>query len=333
MKNIHPLTTAGIGIGVAALAALFSGNYILSGGLGVAGYFFTLPEVPKFSSYYQYVMFLLHGTIIGGSLDLLVHSVPVFSIAMFLGVFATLPRLVFMRQVMHTKLLWLEPLMLTAAYGGWIAGAIMHYTEWPVWLYPLLPLAFATYLVRGFVIEGRAYLRIEHGESSALTGTAAPDFELPDQFGQPVRLSAFREKRCVLLIFVRGDWCPACHMMLRSYERRRETFQEKDVLLLAIGPDDLGTNREMAERLGIEFRILTDPKQETAQRYGVHQKSDPVNSKLRKQYEAGLPMPATFLICPQGIIRYHTRADRAGELLQPAQIFEVLEKIATPAFA
>ena len=37
-------------------------------------------------------------------------------------------------------------------------------------------------------------------------GDVAPDFTLEDQDGQPVTLSAYREKQTVVLVFYRGSW-------------------------------------------------------------------------------------------------------------------------------
>ena len=41
-------------------------------------------------------------------------------------------------------------------------------------------------------------------EDSVALGLAAPDFELQDVRGEPVRLSQFRGKRHVVLVFSRG---------------------------------------------------------------------------------------------------------------------------------
>ncbi len=37
-------------------------------------------------------------------------------------------------------------------------------------------------------------------------GIAAPDFTLEDQDGQPVKLSSYRGKKSVVLVFYRGYW-------------------------------------------------------------------------------------------------------------------------------
>jgi hypothetical protein len=48
-------------------------------------------------------------------------------------------------------------------------------------------------------------------------GDKAPDFELPDALGKPVRLSDRLRQGAVILTFYRGGWCPYCNLELRAY--------------------------------------------------------------------------------------------------------------------
>lgn len=327
MKKLHPLTTSGIGLALGSLACILSGYPLVACGFALAGYFFTVPELPKYTSVYQFIMLPIHGFLVGFSLDYGHDFYPATTILMTLIPLATFPRIVFLNFMTHTRMLWLEPFLMVVVLGLYFYSNIVWHNSWPYWVFPLLPMTLNFYLFQGFMKEGISYKKEAKESKMPGPGSEAPDFGLIDQRGEEVRLSAYRNKRNVLVIFIRGDWCPACHMMLRSYERNREKFQQKDVLLLAIGPDEFDVNRQMAEKLGLEFRILSDPAQSTAKLYGVHQEKDPVNSKLRSSYEEGLPMPASFLVCQNGIIRYHSRADRAGELLQPDLIFDVLKNL------
>ena len=327
LKNIHPLTTAGLGALAASVALIFSGNPAVAAGISLVGYMFTFSEVPKYSSYYQFIMLPLQGFVLGFALDRMQVGFPAFSIIMTLSGTAGLLRLIFNNQMLHTKFLWVEPLFTLIGIGGYFFFNIEQHRNWQSWFYPVLPYAFNIYLFKGFVQEGIHLRKILRNSGMIEIGKPAPDFELFDQFSQPVKLSSYNGRRNVLLIFIRGEWCPSCHMMLRSYERNREKLQEKNVMLLAIGPDQNDTNRDLAEKLGIDYRILSDAKQLTARAYGVHQEKDPIESKLRKTYEAGLQTPSSFLISDKGIICYHSRADRAGELLKPDLIFEELAKL------
>jgi peroxiredoxin len=327
LKTIHPLTTAGLGLLTASVALIFSGYPAVAAGISVAGYMFTFSEVPKYSSWYQFIMLPLQGFVLGFAIDQLHPGFPAFSVIMTLSGVTGLLRLIFSNQMLHTKFLWVEPVLTLIGIGGYFFFNIEGHYGWQSWFYPVVPYAFNIYLFQGFVFEGIHLNKLAKNSGMIEVGNLAPDFELFDQFSQPVKLSSFNGKRNVLLIFIRGEWCPSCHMMLRNYERNREKLQNKNVILLAIGPDAFDTNRDLAEKLGIDYRILSDTKQITAQVYGVHQEKDPIENKLRKTYESGLQTPSSFLICDKGIIRYHSRADRAGELLKPNLIFEELAKL------
>jgi len=153
-------------------------------------------------------------------------------------------------------------------------------------------------------------------------GTPAPDFELMSDDGELVRLSDLRGE-IVLLVFVRGDWCPGCHIMLRAYQKSRARFAERGVLVLAIGPDPQGINRGMVEDLGLEYRLLADDTLATAKRYGLLGLTAP-----GVKYEEGFPLPASFLVDREGVIRFTSDPERVGGVLTPDRVFDVLAALA-----
>ncbi len=196
---------------------------------------------------------------------------------------------------------------------------------WDLWLLPLLPLLVAGGFTFSYVQEARKMKKRTRFGYRVQIGKPAPDFELPDQAGDAIKLSDYRGKHPVLLIFVRGDWCPGCHMMLRTYERNRAKFMEKDIHVLGIGPDDISVNKDMVERIGVNYRMLSDDKQEVSSQYGVVY-ANPL-LELSVDYAEGIPLPASFLVDINGVVRYASRPDRVGEFLDPELIFNVLNEI------
>jgi PAS domain S-box-containing protein len=179
----------------------------------------------------------------------------------------------------------------------------------------LLP-TFYTWVFR--IAEIKEYRKIRFPME---TGRKASDFTLYDQYGNAITLSSFSGKSDVLLLFVRGDWCPGCHIMIRTYYKYREKFKEKGVVFLVIGPDPQGVNREMMERLGVDFIMLADDTMEVTGRYGVQ-----ADGKLPSvEYSNGFPLPAAFIIDKQGIIRYTTKPENPGSFLRPDSILAVLD--------
>ncbi len=204
---------------------------------------------------------------------------------------------------------------------SYFIGNLIYPAGWQAWVFPGTALLIAntlsvliTYdmiLINKFSVMG--YLK---------NGQPCPDFNLPDENGAPVTKKDF-EGKFLLLIFVRGDWCPGCHIMLRTYNRHKEKFAERGVNLLSIGPDPLGVNKEMVQKLGLHYHILSDDKQMLAKQFCV---------ELPKTIPGApafdfIPLPASFLIDKEGIVRYTSRADKAGEILNPEQIFAVLDSL------
>ena len=110
--------------------------------------------------------------------------------------------------------------------------------------------------------------------------------------------------------------------MLRTYERERKRFQFKNIMVMAIGPDPVGVNLEMVKKLGLEYKVLADNDQEIAKKYCLQTQKPHPPAKLE-----AIPLPASFLIDKNGIVRYSSRADRAGEILAPSLIFPVVDSL------
>ncbi len=125
-------------------------------------------------------------------------------------------------------------------------------------------------------------------------GELAPDFELVDQHGTPVRLSSFRGVRNVLLVFYPWSFSNVCTGELCVLRDDLASFQNDDAQLLAISIDSRHVQRQFAEREGFEFPLLADfwPHGEVARRYGVF--DDAVGAALR----------GGFVIDRDGIVRW-----------------------------
>ena len=63
-------------------------------------------------------------------------------------------------------------------------------------------------------------------------GDEAPDFELPDQHGTPVRLSSFRGAKNVVLVFYPLAFSPVCSGELSALREDFPEVSRDDVALL-----------------------------------------------------------------------------------------------------
>src|ERR1700683_5284954 len=97
-------------------------------------------------------------------------------------------------------------------------------------------------------------------------GDVAPDFELPDQHGTPVKLSSFRGSKNVVLVF----YPLACSGELCGLRDDFPEVDRDDVELLTVSVDSMFTHRAWADAEKFEFGLLSDfwPHGDVAKAYG-----------------------------------------------------------------
>ncbi|MBI3511041.1 MAG: redoxin domain-containing protein [Bacteroidetes bacterium] len=260
----------------------------------------------------------------GYSIDCVCKTFPFILTALLLIGCTYFIRGLFITSLGYVKAKWLEPVLLFSGLSLYIFTNI-HFGagQWMGWVFPLPIIFFSLVGAVAGIKESKAFADGAKRELGVKIGSPAPDFSLNDENGNEVKLSEFRDLHPALLLFVRGDWCPTCHIMLRTYEKNSDQFRKRNVMILAIGPDPKGTNKEMVEKLSLSYRILSDDKQEALKLFGI-QYLEPI---MGQQYEVGSPLPASILLDKKGIVQFICRSDRAGEFLNPMQIFSVLENL------
>jgi len=103
-------------------------------------------------------------------------------------------------------------------------------------------------------------------------GAAAPDFTLKDQEQKVVKLSDFKGKKNVVLVFYPLDWSPTCtkeHVCLVNDMKR---FDQLDAQVLGISVDSVWSHKAYAEKMGIHYPLLADfqPRGAVGDKFGVY---------------------------------------------------------------
>ncbi|MFF5208083.1 peroxiredoxin [Streptosporangium sp. NPDC000396] len=124
-------------------------------------------------------------------------------------------------------------------------------------------------------------------------GSPAPDFELKDQHGTPVKLSDYRGKK-VVLIFYPLAFSGVCHGELCALRDEFIATAPEDVQVITVSVDSVFTHRAWADQEGYTFPLLSDfwPHGQVAQAYGVFDE------------EKGLAVRGTFIIDGEGVVRW-----------------------------
>jgi peroxiredoxin len=124
-------------------------------------------------------------------------------------------------------------------------------------------------------------------------GDRAPDFELKDQHGAPVKLSDFRGKK-VVLVFYPLAFSGVCQGELCEIRDDLPSFSGADAQILAVSVDSMFSHRSWAEQQGYEFPLLSDfwPHGQVAQEYGIFDD------------DRGVATRGTFIIDAEGVVRW-----------------------------
>ena len=147
-------------------------------------------------------------------------------------------------------------------------------------------------------------------------GAVAPDFTANDQSGNSLQLSRLTEKGDVVLIFYRGYWCGYCTKYLATYVEKLKALEAKGVTVLAIAPEGEKNITKTVESTALEIPFISDSDHKIMDKYGVsfkvneaynkkieNYKGESLN-KINDQWEAYLPIPATYIIGKGGKVKW-----------------------------
>jgi len=125
-------------------------------------------------------------------------------------------------------------------------------------------------------------------------GDEAPDFELPDQHGTPVKLSSFRGTKNVVLVFYPLAFSPVCSGELCAMREDFPEVSRDDVELITVSVDSFFSHKVWAEQENFRFSLLSDfwPHGAVANAYGIF---DPGR---------GVAVRGTFIIDKEGVVRW-----------------------------
>jgi len=125
-------------------------------------------------------------------------------------------------------------------------------------------------------------------------GQEAPDFELRNQHGEPIRLSSFRGAKNVVLVFYPLAFSGVCGSELRALRDDFPEVTREDTELLTVSVDSVYVLRKWSDTEGFQFGLLSDfwPHGGVASLYGVF------------NADRGIAVRGTFIIDKAGVVRW-----------------------------
>jgi len=170
-------------------------------------------------------------------------------------------------------------------------------------------------------------------------GERAPEFVLPNAFGEPVRLSGLLSVGPVVLTFYRGAWCPYCNLQLRGLQQTLPFIEQQGAQLVAITPQKPDKSLGQVEKDGYSFEILSDLDDRVMKAYRLYFEVPPDLSEVYKhrlsldlaEYNGEgryvLPVPATFVIDRDGVVRAAFADVDYRQRVEPAAVVAALQTL------
>ncbi len=100
-------------------------------------------------------------------------------------------------------------------------------------------------------------------------GAIAPEFNLNDASGRPVRSADLLALGPLVLNFFRGRWCPYCVTEVEAWRDLYPRLREAGALLAAISPQTERQSDFMVGQHSLPFPVLTDPGCALAEQFGL----------------------------------------------------------------
>jgi peroxiredoxin len=172
-------------------------------------------------------------------------------------------------------------------------------------------------------------------------GTRVPSFTLPDSNGTSVDLADRLQQGPVVLSFYRGDWCPFCNLELRALQARLADLQALGASLLAISPQAVDRSIALVTEADLQFDVLSDLDQSVIAAYNLRYEIDDDSRDLFENVFANeiskhnadgtwrLPIPATFVLDTEGIVRHSYVSADYRTRMEPAAIVAAVRGLVT----
>lgn len=169
-------------------------------------------------------------------------------------------------------------------------------------------------------------------------GERAPEFVLPNTRGEDIALATLLEQGPAVINFYRGAWCPYCNLELKALNDALPAMQRRGASLVSISPNLVEKSAAFAAENPFGFDLLCDLDNRVAKRYRlVFKLADELQSiyagfgldlsSFDGNARFELPLPATYVVRPDGIVTAgFVHADYTRRM-EPAAIITSLEDL------
>lgn len=146
-------------------------------------------------------------------------------------------------------------------------------------------------------------------------GDKAPDLELPDETGKPLKLSRLKGKTVVLYFYPKDD-TSGCTREAQDFTALIDDFKAAGADVIGVSPDSAASHKKFAGKYDLRVKLVSDEEKTAANAYGVW-----VEKSMYGRKYMGVDR-STFLIDAKGHIAKSWRKVKV-----PGHAAEVLEAV------
>lgn len=99
-------------------------------------------------------------------------------------------------------------------------------------------------------------------------GEAAPDFALPNQDGDTIKLSDYRGKKVILFAYPKAG-TSGCTTQACGFRDELPNIKSSNAVVLGISPDEPEALKKWKEDENLPYDLLSDPDHSTLEAWGV----------------------------------------------------------------
>jgi len=169
----------------------------------------------------------------------------------------------------------------------------------------------------------------------AKSGAKSPSFELQDHDGKPVSSAHLLAKGRLVLLFIRGRWCPFCVGQMEAMNYIATEIEAAGASLVAVSPQTEKQAFLMHDQHKLAFPLLVDAHNQLARQFGlVYRVPEEQQALYRSTFvnlpfangdpSWELPIPATFVIDRDSTILFASANEDYTDRPEPLEILSAI---------
>ena len=99
-------------------------------------------------------------------------------------------------------------------------------------------------------------------------GAKAPDFKLPTDGGETLKLSSLKGQHIVLYFYPKDD-TSGCTKEAMEFNALRKDFERAGAVIIGLSPDSVKSHDKFKSKYELGFTLASDETKETLEAYGV----------------------------------------------------------------